>query len=347
MVLDVQLTYSGWHRTLGYSYFAMDLDYIEIRNNLPVAVIEVSLCTRAHPNCHGQNGVFDRFLGETGGFQFDVAYWTAKWLGVNAYVVCPEINQNEQIVSFYVLSLMDGLHQIMTVQEYQVFLQNLPNDQTLNGRPLFSATKPNVSNALNILGQTYPGLVNNHPYFNNQYQQRWINDANQRENEIHNGIRRTRSKQIQNAPAYPVKKETTGERLPVYENFRNQINLPYLNLEWVEWRKDNNARGQKLGRPAALIKTQLFIGSLNVQAFEPQANNYFQNFQQTQDYTNWVNISTAMNVDWFYVVYQVSNQNGHNSIPIFGEHFKIYMNGGKHISNVMNLQNYSDFIKRL
>jgi len=45
------LAYSAWHRTLGYSFFAMDVDFVEIRDDKPVAVIEASRCTPNHAWC--------------------------------------------------------------------------------------------------------------------------------------------------------------------------------------------------------------------------------------------------------------------------------------------------------
>lgn len=34
------LTYSNWHRTIGEQYPTLDIDFIEVRNNEPVALIE-------------------------------------------------------------------------------------------------------------------------------------------------------------------------------------------------------------------------------------------------------------------------------------------------------------------
>ena len=46
------LAYSRWHRTLGYSYFATDVDSAEVRDGQAVAIIESSECTPSYLRCN-------------------------------------------------------------------------------------------------------------------------------------------------------------------------------------------------------------------------------------------------------------------------------------------------------
>ena len=120
------ITYNNWHRTLGYSYFAMDIDFIEIRNDKPVAAIETSLCTTALNN---PKAVFNRFLKETNGFQFEVLYWCSKWLDIPAFIVCDDEIGNFKSNSpvFNILSLNTGESIKLRKKEYIEFLNRLPN----------------------------------------------------------------------------------------------------------------------------------------------------------------------------------------------------------------------------
>lgn len=241
--LQWKLEYSKWHRTLGYSYFAMDIDYIEIRNNQPVAVIETSICTSSYPNCDGKNGVIDRFLQETGGFQFEVAYWVAKWLNVDAFIVC--IDPNDEKYSFEILNLKNGEFNKLSKSEYMLFLNQLPSINNF-----FSSKELELPRLLEKLHIKYPG-IDKYPYFSSKSE--WNKNFTLRVDEIQNRIPWQRPKVTQRKTNYPVKGETTGERPENYSSFRDNLSLPYFNLEWVEWRKDNPS--QKIGRPSAVIKT--------------------------------------------------------------------------------------------
>jgi hypothetical protein len=89
----------------------------------PVAVIEASECTSSYPTAGGTGGVFNRFLRETGGFQFDVAWWVGKWLGVPSFVVCIGDPDNK----VHILSLANAYEVSVTNLEYVKFINDLGN----------------------------------------------------------------------------------------------------------------------------------------------------------------------------------------------------------------------------
>jgi hypothetical protein len=319
------LKYSAWHRTLGFSFFAMDVDYIEIRNNMPVAVIESSLCTRRYTSCTGPTGVFNRFLSETGGFQLEMAYWVSRWLRVPAFVVCLEsISQDETL--FHVLCLSNGDANVLNRNEYEDFLRDLPEYSSF-----FPNTTLELPQLLEKLIQSYPGLVV-YPYFRKSvHRDRWMDVYSQRCSEIERRVRRNRLDTVPNTVEEPVKRETTHTRPRDYEEIRSRIDFPYFNLEWVEWRKDYLY--QPIGRPAALIKSQ--IVECEPDQFIRIADESYALFIQSDESELWNNVSERMCVDWFYVAYLVYEDQ-------LGPHFKVWNNNRPWVTT---LPRFTDFIK--
>src|SRR5699024_7074870 len=90
-----------------------------------------------------------------------------------------------------------------------------------------------------------------------------------------------------------------------------EIGREYINLEWVEWRKD--FRSQSIGRPAAIIKTVLITEKdnnsiLSDALFLNMANEEFGKFKETDEFMVWGNISKKMCVDWFFVAYSLDGK---------------------------------------
>ena len=319
------ILYSLWHRTLGYSYFAMDVDYVEIRNNMPVAVIETSLCTSSYRNCDGEAGVFNRFLRETGGFQFEVTYWVDKWLKVPAYVICFDPQADNPFNKIHMLNLQNGESLEITNQEYHDFMSRLPNH-----KEWFPDIVLDLPSLLEKLHGRYPG-IDVYPYFQNK--QKWLGDYQRRQQEITNRIERVRPSNIPKPKRYPVKGETTGDRPKYYDILRNKLNFPFVNINWVEWRKDSP--DQRIGRPAAIIKTENLANSSE---FEARAKEMYTAFIASQESRWWSTIAEKMVLNWYYVVYVT---NSHK----MGDKFHVWRSDGA--SRIMNQASYVEFLMRI
>jgi len=286
-----ELIYSAWHRTLGYSYFATDVDFIEVRDNHPIAVIEASICTPGFPTCDGSNGVLNRFLRETGGFQLEVAWWTAKWLNVPAFVIC--IKDPDNLV--HILSLVNGEQVSISTADYLSFINEMSKEtntieRTLTNNPL------ELYDLLNKLSAVFPG-VGKYPYFANK--RVWMNDYRQRLKEVANKVARVPPQTVATPPNYPIKGETTGGRPREYQNLRNGSSCDYFSVEWVEWRKDNP--GQKIGRPAAILKT---IPIDTIKYSEGEARNVFEGFKQSREFAWWLVTAGVLLVPFYSVVFE-------------------------------------------
>lgn len=330
------LAYSEWHRTLGYSFFAMDIDYIEVRDNNAVAVIEASLCTNKFKECEGVNGVFNRFLRETGGFQLDMAYWVSKWLEVPSFIVClnplnfsgKSFTGEEKI---QVLSLNTGEEVVFTLKEYKKFVSSLPNTS-----PYFSQHNLELPDLLEKMKLKYPGLQK-YPYFKfEKHRKSWNETYRLRNTEIKNQIIKKKLNEEPKSSELPVKGETTYERPATYEAVRSSIGLDYINLEWVEWRKEY--KYQPIGRPAALIKT-VEIEYINEKEFERLSVQEFTTFKASVDYNTWCNLAKKMCVDWFYVAYSL-NEGEINENSRF-----MVWKGGEEKGHVTSLKGYTKFLK--
>lgn len=327
------LAYSRWHRTLGYSYFAMDIDYIEIKNNQPVAIIESSLCTAKISECEGPNGVFNRFLKETGGFQLEMTYWVSKWLNVPAFIVCikpSDFKENEQL---QVLSLDTGENKTMTLKDYELFINGLPDINNF-----FFGEKLELPKLLEKLVLEYPG-IRTYPYFNDgQSKTEWMENYHLRNKEIRERKVREPLSEAPKLNIYPVKSETTNDRPKYYDVIREQINPYFVNLEWVEWRKDSPK--QKIGRPAALIKTQLINGELEKKDFETKADEQYCMFKNSDEYIVWCHLSKTMSLDWFFVTYTLDKgEIGGKSL------FKVWKNG-EEPGHITSENGYRNFLTR-
>lgn len=289
-----EIIYSYWHRKLGYSYFAMDLDFIEVRDNIPVAVIETSLCTWRHDECHK---VFNRFLGETGGFQFEVAYWCAKWLNVPAFIVCDDNIGNFKSGSplFNILSLNTGELKRLSKAEYQIFLNELPEY-----KKFFSGKELTLHELLEKFGKDFVSM-NKYPYFNKKNREKWQEDYELRCKEIDEGIQAKHLKKVSNTQNIPIKGETTGERVKDYIKIRNTMSGDYFNLEWVEWRKED--KGQKIGRPHGLIKT-IGIKANSDKEYVELSESAYRDFIKTKEKIWWDEVANRMKVDWYFVAYK-------------------------------------------
>jgi hypothetical protein len=325
------LLYSGWHRSLGYSYFAMDLDSIEIREGAPVALIEGSLCTTAYPECDGQRGVLSRFLGETGGFQFEMAYWVAHWLNVPAFVMCMNPLQTSMVQSdIHILSLSNGETMRTNLAGYVQFIQNLPAlPSPLQVPPL------SLPDLLEKLQRSFEG-IGNYPYFSRLKRARWLEDYELRLQEIANrqGRHPSRINTPKNFGNFRVKGETTGQRPEDYEIIRQRIDRPYFHLDWVEWRKDNLS--QTIGRPAALIKTVVVEEPCD---FEVVAEAHYRNFVASSESHWWSNVASQMLVRWYFVVYSLTPQS------YMGQRLSVWRDDGR--GHIFDQKNYAAWIMSL
>lgn len=325
------LIYSAWHRTLGYSYFAMDVDFIEIRNGQPVAVIEASMCTSWFPTCNGRNGVFNRFLRETGGFQLEMAWWVAKWFNVPAYAVC--INDPDNLV--HILSLINGNQVAVSTEEYLSFINEMSKntndiEKALIREPL------ELYNLLDLLSGQFPG-VGRYPYFSNKSV--WMRDYKQRLDEVTNKIPRIPPKTLTIPPSYPIKGETTGERPEDYQNLRKKSQCDYFNIQWMEWRKDNPS--QKIGRPAAILKTIPIDTSYYS---DDKANETYGSFKQSREFKWWLVCASQLLVPFYFVVFEVNT-----SKKTMGSKFWVseVVNKQEYKLDQFDAQGYAGFISGL
>lgn len=324
-----ELVYSRWHRSLGYSYFAMDIDYVEIRDNKPVAIIEASLCTESFPECDSCNGVFNRFLRETGGFQFDLVYWVSRWLKIPAFLVCMKPLQNNNLNGkIHILSFSSGESVCVDIDGYKNFIENLPDVSYLVGGEVLE-----LPLLLDKLKNNYPGLKV-YPYFKPDKLQQWQVDYEQRLSEIDGRKKRERPMVQRREELLAVKKETTGQRLRDYENIRKAIGLPYFNLKWVEWRKDD--RRQTIGRPAALVKTCAVKEPVN---FESNATQSFELFSLLKECIWWEVVSKSLLVNWYFVSYHTVQNDS------LGNEFIVWRND--RIKKKFNLTEYTGWVKSL
>lgn len=283
--LSAQLAYSRWHRSLGFSYFAMDIDTVEFRSGRPAAVVEASEVTAAYPMCDGPYGVFNRFLRETGGFQLEVAWWVAQRLGVVPYVLCVDPTTAERVV---VLSLASGRVTEMSTHEFISFLVGLP-DREETGRTL---TLPELVESLQ---GRYPG-TRAYPYFADQ--ESWRRDYGRRIEEIRSGYVRNRPAPG-SPPPFPVKGETTGQRPRTYDDYRRGVSSePFITIDWVEWRRDDGAG--RIGRPVAMIKTEAVSSDEAGVAAEAHRR-----FFQSDDKVRWDDVAAGLGVPWYFTAYAV------------------------------------------
>lgn len=106
------LTYSQWHRTLGDNYPTLDIDFIEVRRNEPVAVIEVKY-----------------YLGEFSTWHKSIYVKLALALGVPLYFVkhnCIEDTQSDPSTWFFIVEdIFEQTTQRYNLEQYTAFLQGL------------------------------------------------------------------------------------------------------------------------------------------------------------------------------------------------------------------------------
>ncbi|WP_318459497.1 hypothetical protein [Photobacterium leiognathi] len=319
-----ELTYSQWHRTLGFSYFGMDLDFVEVRDNKPVAIIESSEPTTKHPTAMGNDGVFARFLTETGGFQFEVAWWSAKWLDIPAFVTC----YGEFADKITVLSLQNGLVKTMPLNEYRSFLKCMEDSKH---RDLISATIDpfDLVALINELKRQFPPFEEVYPYFKDK--EKWSSNYNIRLEELKNKSARIRPKR-QSDKTFPVKGETTYSRHSEYDKIRKNVDLDYFNLNWVEWRKDNY--WDKIGRPAAFIKTIMINDE---DEFISTAKLKHREFFHSKEHSWWTECSSRANVP-FYTSIHCGKMEKFYVIKIHNKEYR---------AKIFHRNSYEEFIRSL
>ena len=325
------LVYSQWHRTLGYSYFAMDIDYIEIRNDLPIALIEVSTCTSSIPTCEGPHGVFNRFLKETGGFQFEVSWWVAKWLEIPAYVVCMDNNKNR----IHILSLNNGNSCSMSTKDYYQFIALLEDLSLWKTDCQLNSPQLSLEDLVRKLALKYPG-IKRYPYFKDRA--KWQRSYEKRLREVSEREIRRRRQSNDPPPIFPVKKETTGERPDEYDKLRSAIPGDFFNLQWVEWRKDE--RTETIGRPAAILKT---VGIKKEDWTDSLIVEKFNSFVASKEHIWWSECARRMAVR-FYLVYFETINNGSsmgNKFVVFTKH------KGDYVSKTFSTSEYRKWIASL
>ncbi len=314
------LEYSLWHRTLGFGFYAMDIDSIEIRDGIPVALIEASICTSGYPSCSGKNGVFNRFLRETGGFQIELAWWVARWLEIPAFVTCIGDSSNQ----ISVLSLTNGQMINLSENEYINFIDNIGSTQaykTLTVDPL------QLNELLELLSVLFPGLVSAYPYFKNK--EKWLLEYDTKLNGIRRRNRRNRPDDVNVPNDIRVKGETTNARPSDYLAIRSKSKQKYVNIEWVEWRKDRSS--DFIGRPAALIRTSQVSSCCSLKEHSERAED---EFKSTDEYSYWVYLADKMLIPFYSVHFSFEK----NIFYVFK-----YDNNDTR-SRIMNLEEYKHFV---
>jgi len=232
------------------------------------------------------------------------------------------------------MSLTNGVNLKMTTKEFTRFINEMGNgtnqhEVTLTKSPL------SLVDLLEKLSGKFPG-IKKYPYFT--YKELWAKDYALRLNEVTKKIGRTKPLKPNVPPSAPVKQETTGERPDDYIKLRNASSLPYFNLEWVEWRKDNSI--QKIGRPSAIIQT-LHIESKECSNKVAQAK--YDIFKKSPEAKWWKACATIMLVPFYFVVFEgtISNHK-------IGDHFWVWdiMNNPNSFSAYSERQ-YAEFICNL
>ncbi len=345
------LAYSGWHRTLGFSYFAMDLDNIEVRQNAVVGLIESSTTTARFPE---HKDVFNRFLSETGGFQFEVAYWFSRWLDVPAFVVSMKPLEGEDLHAYFsvpeqmqVLNLLTAETTVIDdFEDFNNFICGLPKTENF-----FEPQNYELPELLEKLAERFDG-IKRYPYFDQRKQTKWLEDYAERSKEIIDGTPKTPSKRtVSAAPPAPVKGETTGERKDDYGKIRDRVECPRkialsrLSIDWIEWRKENSA--QTIGRPAAAIKT-VAIEQCDENVFIAQARAAFMQFHNSLEYQWYSIIAAAMQVKSYFCAYEkiATRQKDGKTQEHIGDQFVVYEMGYPDKKYFTRSQ-YEDWIKSI
>lgn len=105
------LSYSQWHRTLSGKCYALNIDWIEIRGNKIVAVIEDKDDRGNLPDW--KKGIFLKI---------------ANALNVPAYLVfhnCCRRSDHKELWKFRLIDLRTNKEKIMNEKEYRNFIENL------------------------------------------------------------------------------------------------------------------------------------------------------------------------------------------------------------------------------
>lgn len=284
----------------------MDVDFIEIRNGLPVAVIEVSLCTPSFSNCKGQQGVFNRFLQETGGFQFELSWWVARWLDIPAFVVCV----GDPDMHIHILSLRNGQTLSMSIQDYSRFICSVGSNSHRAEQYLLENAL-GLDDLVQLLKRDFPGM-GRYPYFSRHKE--WTHDYQIRLHEVRNRLPRQRPKSTIEPPNFPVKTETTGERPSDYMKMRSRLSGDHFNMQWVEWRKDPHTPA--IGRPVAIMKT------LSIEDNRWTDNHIataLTSFAKSAECGWWHECASRMAIRFYFVVYETKERG-----TIIGNKFKAY-----------------------
>lgn len=247
--VPIDLRYSQWHRLLGYSFFATDIDFVEFRDKAPVGLIETSTPT---PRYSTPEDVLRRFLCEMRGFQFDVAWRVAHRLGVTPYAV---VYSNVKapwlppMMQFTALKLSTFETRQFATEDFTDFLVRLPDDSE------FFQKKPmELAEVVDLAKKRYPAFGKTYPrYESGSSETIWLRNLSDIETREAKGIPRPQATGM--PPIRPVKGETTGQRDKTYINWRASLPGAWINIDWVEWRKERIA--DKLGEPVAIVKTCL------------------------------------------------------------------------------------------
>jgi hypothetical protein len=171
--------------------------------------------------------VLNRFLRETNGFQFEVAWWAGKWLGVPSIVACTSLEADVRL-----LSLVNGAEVELSKNDFVEYIENIDDpDHTivdqLHGNELA------LPDLVESLVERYPGM-RRYPYFDMGRRSKWMDDYHLRTEEV--AVRKRRERiPPQTPPILPIKGETTGQRPADYMDLRDTAAGEYFTIDWVEW----------------------------------------------------------------------------------------------------------------
>jgi len=334
------LIYSQWHRTLGSSFFAMDLDWIEVRNHTPVALIETSELTPRHPT---PTAVLSRFLAETQGFQFEVLFWVSQWLQIPAFVVCPH-DRSPHPKALTVLWLNGGQQHTFSADRYRQFLAALPQCAPFfPAAPHPTATLPSlpIPTLLHQLRTLSHDHFRIYPYFRHTTQ--WLQDYQLRQRQIRHHTRWAPPARLPRVlPFHPVKTETTYHRSAAYAQFRRTLApWPAFTVDWLEWRKESPHH--LIGRPAACLRTQ-WLSPTPTTPLAHAAATAWTTFLHSPEAPWWDTLAQRLAIDWYFVGYTtVPSPQGP---PVLGPRVYLWKNG-EPLSHLLSLSQYRAFLQYL
>lgn len=124
--------YSAWRRQFGDNprrrhCYVNNISWVEWRRGGPAAIIETTAVTGSAPTLEAALG---RWRNMQRGLQYDLIQHFAQAVGIHAYAVSwtGDLEHRGQDVRFRVWKLTANQQVEMTLEEYEAFIERLPDD---------------------------------------------------------------------------------------------------------------------------------------------------------------------------------------------------------------------------